>query len=237
MLEAQNLTVRYGSNLALEDISFNIPQQRIVGIIGPNGAGKSTLVKALLGLVPLTSGKVLLQGKPLNEQRKKVAYIPQRSAVDWDFPATVEDVVLMGLTPYLPWSSNLRQEHYDRMIEALERVRLLDLRKRRIGELSGGQQQRAFLARALIQEVLVYMLDEPFIGVDNTTEAVLLDIFSELKSQGHIVLVVNHDLGQVVKRYDDIIMLRTALITYGPRTTVFNSENLNRAYAGQVALV
>ncbi|WP_218080147.1 metal ABC transporter ATP-binding protein [Anthocerotibacter panamensis] len=238
MLQVTDLTVRYGPTTALENITLDLPSHRVVGIIGPNGAGKSTLIKAMLGLVPVVQGQVLLSGKPLVPQRKRVAYVPQRSAIDWDFPATVTDVVAMGLTPYLNWSANFGEEQRALVSEALGRVRMESFSKQRIGELSGGQQQRVFLARALVQqEVAVYMFDEPFIGVDQTTEQVILDVFDQLRAEGKLVLVVNHDLGQVVKRYDDILMLRTDLVCYGPREQVFNAENLNRAYAGQVALV
>ncbi|WP_287130329.1 metal ABC transporter ATP-binding protein [Candidatus Cyanaurora vandensis] len=237
MLQVEHLSVRYGENIALDDISFTIPRQRVVGIIGPNGAGKSTLIKAMLGLVPLSGGQVLLKGKPLLPQRQRVAYIPQRASIDWDFPATVQDVVLMGLTPYLKLSENLQEKHYTLVNEALNRVRMAEFSQGRIGELSGGQQQRVFLARSLVQAVDLYLLDEPLVGVDQTTEQVILNIFDELRAEGKSVLVVNHDLGQVVKRYDDILLLRKNLVAFGERDQVFNSENLNRAYAGQVALV
>ncbi len=237
MLRAENLTVRYGANLALDHVSFTAPQGRVIGIIGPNGAGKSTLIKAMLGLVPQVSGQTFWRDQPLLKERKRVAYVPQRAGVDWEFPATVEDVVLMGLTPYLSWSTNIQDKHRQAVAEALERVRIREFSTRRIGELSGGQQQRVFLARALVQQAELYMLDEPFVGVDQTTEQVILDVFDQLKAQGKLILVVNHDLGQVVKRYDDILLLRNTLVAYGPQVEIFNTENLNRAYAGQVALV
>jgi len=237
MLQVNHLTVSYGSTVALADISFTLPQQRVVGIIGPNGAGKSTLIKAMLGLIPLQTGEVLLNGQPLLAQRKQVAYVPQRASIDWEFPATVQDVVLMGLTPYLSFSQNLSTKHYDLVGRALARVRMEAFSQRRIGELSGGQQQRVFIARALVQQVDLYLFDEPLAGVDQTTEQVILDVFDELRAEGKSLMVVNHDLGQVVQRYDDILMLRNALIAYGERTQVFNTDNLNRAYLGQVALV
>lgn len=237
MLQVNHLTVSYGSTVALADISFTLPRQRVVGIIGPNGAGKSTLIKAMLGLIPLQTGQVLLNGQPLIAQRKQVAYVPQRASIDWEFPATVQDVVLMGLTPYLSFSQNLNTEHYDLVARALARVRMEAFSQRRIGELSGGQQQRVFIARALVQQVDLYLFDEPLVGVDQTTEQVILDVFDELRAEGKSLMVVNHDLGQVVQRYDDILMLRNALIAYGERTQVFNTDNLNRAYLGQVALV
>jgi len=237
MLQVNHLTVSYGSTVALADISFTLPQQRVVGIIGPNGAGKSTLIKAMLGLIPLQTGEVLLTGQPLLAQRTQVAYVPQRASIDWEFPATVQDVVLMGLTPYLSFSQNLSTKHYDLVGRALARVRMEAFSQRRIGELSGGQQQRVFIARALVQQVDLYLFDEPLAGVDQTTEQVILDVFDELRAEGKSLMVVNHDLGQVVQRYDDILMLRNALIAYGERTQVFNADNLNRAYLGQVALV
>ena len=232
MLDVQGLTVRYGTDLALEDISFQVPAGRVVGVIGPNGAGKSTLLKAMMGLVPVT-GSAKLGGSALKDVRERVAYVPQRAGVDWDFPALVKDVVLMGCIPYMGWFSRFGDKQYRRVATALARVKLTEFADRRIGELSGGQQQRAFIARALVQDADLYLFDEPFVGVDQYTEIEILNLFAELRAQGKTLLVVNHDLGDVVKRYDDVLLLRRRVVAYGARPEVFSQDNLNRAYLGQ----
>jgi manganese/iron transport system ATP-binding protein len=237
MLQVRDLTVQYGNRIALEKVTFTVPSGRLVGVIGPNGAGKSTLIKAMMGLAPMVSGSVELGGIPIKEIRERVAYVPQRAGIDWDFPATVKEVVLMGCIPYIGWLSRSQRIHYDLVQEALERVSMQDFADRRIGELSGGQQQRVFIARSLVQEAELYLFDEPFIGVDQYTEHEILKIFDQLRSQGKSLMVINHDLGEVIQRYDDILMLRGKITAYGPRNQVFTQENLNKAYMGQVALV
>jgi ABC-type Mn2+/Zn2+ transport system ATPase subunit len=237
VLQVNDLTVQYGNRVVLEKVTFTVPSGRLVGVIGPNGAGKSTLIKAMMGLVPLTTGRVELSGTPIKEIRERVAYVPQRAGIDWDFPATVKEVVLMGCIPYMGWLSRPQRVHYDLVQEALERVSMQDSSDRRIGELSGGQQQRVFIARSLVQEAELYLFDEPFVGVDQYTEQEILKIFDQLRSQGKSLMVVNHDLGEVIQRYDDILMLRGKITAYGPREQVFTQENLNKAYVGQVALV
>ncbi|MGA7954028.1 MAG: metal ABC transporter ATP-binding protein [Gloeobacterales cyanobacterium] len=237
MLQIRDLTVKYGNRVVLENITFTLPSGRLVGVIGPNGAGKSTLIKAIMGMVPMVSGRVELGGIPIKEIRERVAYVPQRAGIDWDFPATVKDVVLMGCIPYMGWLSRPQRVHYDLVQKALERVSMQDFSDRRIGELSGGQQQRVFIARALVQEAELYLFDEPFVGVDQYTEQEILKIFDQLRSQGKSLMVINHDLGEVIQRYDDILMLRGKITAYGPRNQVFTQENLNKAYMGQVALV
>lgn len=237
MLGVQDLSVRYGSNIALDQVTFSVTRGRLVGIIGPNGAGKSTLLKAILGLVPVVGGEARLQGTALHTVRERVAYVPQRAGIDWDFPALVKEVVLMGCVPTMGWFSRPGREHHERVQGALEQVGLLEFARRRIGELSGGQQQRVFIARALVQQADLLLLDEPFAGVDQYTEQAMLGVFEQLRDQGKSLLVVNHDLGEVVRHYDDILMLRGRVVAYGPREQVFNQDNLNRAYLGQVALV
>ncbi len=237
MLAVQDLTVRYGARLALDAVSFTVEPGRLMGIIGPNGAGKSTLIRAIMGLTPIDRGQVMLLGTPVFQIRERVAYVPQRSGIDWDFPALVKEVVMMGVTPYLGWLGRYKTEHYQRVEQALERVSMGEFAERRIGELSGGQQQRVFIARSLVQEAQLYLFDEPFVGVDSVTEQAILRLFEQLRDAGKSVLIVNHDLGRVIERYDDILMLRGKVIAWGARSRIWTQENLNRTYLGPVALV
>jgi len=233
-ITVSHLGVQYRNVEALQDANFEIYPGRITGIIGPNGAGKSTLIKAMLGLVSASSGSVTYQGKPLKSQLEKVAYVPQRSAIDWSYPATVWDVVLMGRVRKAGWFR--RFSHVSRQVAAaaLERVGMSEYRDRSIGQLSGGQQQRVFLARALAEEAEVFCFDEPLAGIDKKTEAVIFEVFHELAAAGKIVLVVNHDLGEAITNFDDLVLLNKEVIASGSRATVLQSENMNRAYRGQV---
>jgi len=233
-IRVNHLSVTYRDVKALEDISVTVPAGQLTGLIGPNGAGKSTLIKAMLGLVPTVQGSVRVGDKALADQRERVAYVPQRSQIDWTYPATVWDVVMMGrvrktgfLRPFSGISRRLA-------LAALERVDMAQLRHRSIGALSGGQQQRVFLARSLAQEADIFCFDEPFVGVDQKTETVLFKIFQELAQQGKIVLVVNHDLGESITNFDQLILLNRHLIAACPRAQVIHRENLHRAYGGQV---
>ncbi|BAC91251.1 ABC transporter ATP-binding protein [Gloeobacter violaceus PCC 7421] len=237
MLSVRDLNVSYGLRPALERVSFDVEAGRLVGVVGPNGAGKSTLVKAIMGVVPRRSGAVLLEGEPLEKVRERVAYIPQRAGIDWDFPALVREVVAMGCVPRMGWLARPARADRERVEAAIERVGLADLAHRRIGELSGGQQQRAFIARALVQQARLFLFDEPFAGVDQYTERSILGIFEQLRDAGCALLIVNHDLGDVVRHYDDLLILRGEVVAYGPREDVFTQANLNRAYLGPVAAV
>ncbi|MCU0516108.1 MAG: metal ABC transporter ATP-binding protein [Oscillatoria sp. Prado101] len=229
-----HLGVKYRSVEALRDVSAVAHSGRLTGIIGPNGAGKSTLLKAMLGLVPTTSGQVLCGGKPLSEQLERVAYVPQRSQIDWTYPATVWDVVMMGRVRKTGWFRRFSAVSRRTAAAALERVGMSDYRHRRIGELSGGQQQRVFLARSLAQEADIFCFDEPFAGIDQKTQSVIFNIFHELAADGKIVLVVNHDLGESITHFNDLILLHTEIIATGNRQQVLTPENLYRAYGGQV---
>ncbi|WP_228054662.1 metal ABC transporter ATP-binding protein [Gloeocapsopsis crepidinum] len=233
-ITVSHLGVQYRNVEALQDANFEIYPGRITGIIGPNGAGKSTLIKAILGLVSVSSGTVLYRGKPLKTQLEKVAYVPQRSMIDWSYPATVWDVVLMGRVRKAGWFR--RFSHVSRQVAAtaLERVGMSEYRDRSIGQLSGGQQQRVFLARALAEEAEVFCFDEPLAGIDKKTEAVIFEVFHELAAAGKIVLVVNHDLGEAITNFDDLVLLNKEVIASGSRATVLQPENMNRAYRGQV---
>ncbi|MEA5582441.1 metal ABC transporter ATP-binding protein [Nodularia harveyana UHCC-0300] len=226
--------VHYRAAEALRDVNCVVKSGRITGIFGPNGAGKSTLMKGILGLVPLSSGKVLYQGKPLMQQLEKVAYIPQRSQIDWTYPATVWDVAMMGRVKKTGWLRSFSAVSRQETKKALKRVEMFDYCDRPIGELSGGQQQRVFLARALAQQADIYCCDEPLVGIDQKTQAVIFEVFEELAAAGKIVLVVNHDLGESITHFDDLILLNRELIATGVRQQVLTKENLYRAYQGQV---
>jgi manganese/iron transport system ATP-binding protein len=229
-----HLGVNYRQVQALTDVNAVIRRGRLTGIIGPNGAGKSTLIKAMLGLTPTLNGRVVYQGKSLMEQRDRIAYVPQRSQIDWTYPATVWDVVMMGRAKKTGWFR--RYSNVSRQIasEAIARVGMSDYRNRKIGDLSGGQQQRVFLARSLAQQAEIFCFDEPFVGIDQKTEAVLFEIFHELAAAGKIVVVVNHDLGESITHFDDLILLNRELIACGDREQVLRSDNMYRAYQGQV---
>lgn len=229
-----HLEVYYRTVEALRDITVQIQAGRVTGAIGPNGAGKSTLIKAMLGLIPVRNGFVSYQGQPLVEQLDKVAYVPQRSQIDWTYPATVSDVVMMGRVQKTGWFRRFSGISYRKAREALERVQMEAYRHRPIGQLSGGQQQRVFLARSLAQEADIFFFDEPFVGVDGKTEAIIFRIFRELAEAGKIVLVVNHDLGESITNFDDLILLNKELIAAGKREAVLTAGNLDRAYSGKV---
>lgn len=234
-LAVNHLSVNYRSVQALRNISFTVQPGKLVGIFGPNGAGKSTLIRAMLGLVPSTTGATLYQGQPLTQQLERIAYVPQRSQIDWSFPATVWDVVLMGRVRKAGYLHRFSAASRRKAAEALERVGMADYRDRPIGQLSGGQQQRVFLARSLAQEADLLFFDEPFVGVDQKTEDVLFQIFHELAHQGKTVLVVNHDLGESIQQFDQLLLLNRELIASGSRQQVLTVENMTRAYGGHVS--
>jgi manganese/iron transport system ATP-binding protein len=230
----RQLAVQYRAVQALRDINFVIYPGRVVGIIGPNGAGKSTLLQAMLGLVPANHGTVLLGQQSLAEQLARVAYVPQRSQIDWTYPATVWDVVMMGRVRKTGWFRRFSATSRHLAAAALERVGMDAYRHRPIGQLSGGQQQRVFLARSLAQEADIYCFDEPFVGIDQKTQDVIFQIFHELAAAGKVVVVINHDLGESITHFDDLVLLNTELIASGPREQVLSTENLYRAYGGKV---
>lgn len=233
-ITVSHLGVNYRNVQALQDVSFAARPGRITGIIGPNGAGKSTLIKAMLGLTLVNSGIVAYKGKPLINQLEQVAYVPQRTQIDWSYPATVWDVVLMGRVRKAGWFRRFSTVSRQIAATALERVGMSDYRDRSIGQLSGGQQQRVFLARALAEEAEVFCFDEPLAGIDKKTEVVIFNIFHELAEAGKTVLVVNHDLGEAITHFDDLILLNKEVIASGDRASVLTEENMSRAYRGQV---
>ncbi|MDB9307515.1 metal ABC transporter ATP-binding protein [Aphanizomenon sp. CS-733/32] len=233
-INVTHVCVHYRTQEALRDVNCIIKPGKVTGIFGPNGAGKSTLIKAILGLVPMNSGQVLYKSKPLMQQLEKVAYVPQRSQIDWNYPATVWDVVMMGRVKKTGWLRSFSTVSRQIAKQALERVGIGELKNRPIGELSGGQQQRVFLARALTQEAEIFCFDEPFVGIDQKTQAIIFEVFQELAKNDKIVLVVNHDLGESITHFDDLILLNCELIATGSRQQVLTEENLYRAYGGKV---
>lgn len=237
ILDVHDVTVAYHRKPVLWDIDLTLSEPSLVGIIGPNGAGKSTLIKAILGLVPLASGRVEIFGQPLRRQRKLVGYVPQRESVDWDFPVSVLDVVLMGTYGRLGWIRRPGKKDRDWARHCLAQVGLADLAGRQIGQLSGGQQQRTFLARALAQQAEVYFMDEPMAGVDAATERIVFSLLEDLRQQGKTVLVVHHDLRTVPLYFERVVMLNMRLVASGPTATTFTPENLRKTYGGRLTLL
>jgi len=234
-LSVKGLTVAYDRKPALWNIDYDSPPRGLVAIVGPNGAGKSTFIKAVLGLTPKLSGRVLIKGQPIARQRREIAYVPQRSAVDWEFPTTALDVVTMGLYGEIGWLRPVRRRHREKARHYLGELGMADFADRQIGQLSGGQQQRVFLARALAQEAGIYFMDEPFAGVDAATEAAIVQTLKRLDAEGRTVFCVHHDLETVPRYFDDVLILNLRRIAAGPIAATFTSENLQRAYGGRLA--
>lgn len=233
-VEVTDLTVAYQERPVLWDVDFTVPSGKLLAIMGPNGAGKTTLIKAIMGLVAKAAGRVLIHGKPYKDQRRLVGYVPQRGSVDWDFPTTVLDVVMMGRYGDIGWVKRPGKRDRDLALEALQKVGMDEFQKRQISQLSGGQQQRVFLARALVQDAQVYFMDEPFQGVDARTERAIVDLLKELRAQGRTVVVVHHDLQTVAEYFDWVTLLNVRRIASGPVAEVFTEENLRLAYGGRV---
>ncbi|PZU99304.1 MAG: manganese ABC transporter ATP-binding protein [Pseudanabaena sp.] len=232
MLEVQHLTVQYRDLQALSDVSFKLESGSLVGLVGPNGAGKSTLLKAMLELISTQIGQVFYQGRPLKHQRQKVAYLPQRSQIDWDYPVTVWNVVMMARTLHTSWWGRPSRQSQEIVKQALQRVELYELRDRQIKNLSGGQQQRVFLARALAQQADVLLLDEPLNAVDKKTEALMWQIYGELKREGKTLLISCHEWGNSLDRYDQLLLLNQRLVACGTPRQVMTSNNIQSAYGG-----
>lgn len=237
LLKVEHLTVNYDKTPVLWDINFSIPEGKFVGIIGPNGAGKSTLLKTALGLMRPLSGKVEFFGQPFKKVRSRIAYVPQRTSVDWDFPISVFDVVLMGRYGKLGLLKRPKIADREAAKRALEMVGMLPFADRQISQLSNGQQQRVFIARALLQEADVYLLDEPFAGIDAATEKTIVALLEELKCKGKTVFIVHHDLNTVDRYFDWAILLNTCLIACGPVAEVFNADNMARTFGRSNALL
>lgn len=231
-LEVRRLTASYSSRPALWDVDAEFPESSLAAIVGPNGAGKSTLLKAIVGLQPVDAGHVLIDGQPAGENLDRVAYVPQRDAVDWDFPITVKEVVEMGRYREAGWISRLGQRDHELVDQSIERVGMGPFAGRQIGELSGGQRQRVFIARALAQEAPLMLLDEPFAGVDARTESALLDLLLSIRDGGRTVVVVHHDIGTVRARFDWALLLNVRTVACGPVAESLSPDSLRRAYGG-----
>lgn len=236
-IEVADLTVAYRDQPVLWDVDLNVPSGVLMAIVGPNGAGKTTLIKAILGLVAPAAGRILIYGQPYADQRRLVGYVPQRGTVDWDFPTSVLDVVMMGCYGTLGWGRRPGRRERAQGIEALKNVGMLDFADRQISQLSGGQQQRVFLARALVQDAQVYFMDEPFQGVDATTERAIVALLQDLRAAGKTVIAVHHDLQTVSDYFDSVTLLNVRRIASGPVEEVFTEQNLRLAYGGRVAFL
>lgn len=234
-LAIRGLTVSYGEKPAVFSVDATFVEGSMTAIIGPNGAGKSTMLKAALGVIRPLSGSVTVHGAPLAGQRHRIAYVPQRASVDWDFPTRVIDVVVMGLYRQVGLLGRLRRRHKEAALACLERVGMADFADRQIGQLSGGQQQRVFLARALAQSADLYLLDEPFAGVDAATEKAIIDVLKALKAEGKTVVAVHHDLATVADYFDRVFLINVRRIAEGPVGETFTPENLQTAYGGRLA--
>ena len=237
VVEIHDLTVSYDRRPVLWGIDLKLPAGAVVGIIGPNGAGKSTLLKAMMGLVKASSGHTSIFGEALEKVRDRISYVPQRESVDWDFPASALDVVLMGRYGKVGMLRRIRQSDREVAMDCLRKVNLESFAHRQISQLSGGQQQRVFLARALAQDAQLYCMDEPFAGVDQATETAIVEILRGLARQGKTVVVVHHDLQSVTSYFDWLVMLNVRLVASGPTATVFNDALLQETYGGKLTLL
>jgi manganese/zinc/iron transport system ATP- binding protein len=234
-LAIRGLTVSYGQKPAVFSVDMTVEAGKMTAIIGPNGAGKSTMLKAALGIIKPLAGTTTVFGKPVAQQRQKIAYVPQRASVDWDFPTRVIDVVLMGLYPKLGLLGRVRAAHREKAEDCLARVGMQDFATRQIGQLSGGQQQRVFLARALAQDAELYLLDEPFAGVDAATEKAIIAVLKSLRDAGKTVVAVHHDLSTVAEYFDNVFLINTRRIAEGSVVNTFVSRHLQDAYGGRLA--
>jgi len=236
-LEIHDLTVSYHKKPVLWGIDLAVEEGQLVGVIGPNGAGKSTLIKSIMGLLPLSSGWVKAYGEPIEKQRGLVGYVPQRETVDWEFPVTAFDVVLMGRYGHVGWLRRPSADDKRIARECMDKVGVGSLAGRQISNLSGGQQQRVFLARALAMESRIYLMDEPFAGVDAATESAIIALLKELRSEGKTCLVVHHDLQTAAEYFDSMILLNMHLVAHGPTSDVFTPELLQRTYGGRLTIL
>jgi len=237
VLEVHDLTVSYDKNPVLWNVDFSIPKGKLVGIIGPNGAGKSTLLKSVMGLIDKQSGYVKVFDKDLNDVREQISYVPQRESVDWDFPASVLDVVLMGRYGRRGLFKRISKRDKEIAMESLAKVNMQDYYKRQIAQLSGGQQQRVFIARSLAQQANLYLMDEPFAGVDASAESSILNLLQEMRAEEKTIMVVHHDLQSAYEYFDWVILLNMRLVASGPKEEVFTTELLQETYGGKLTLL
>jgi ABC-type Mn2+/Zn2+ transport system ATPase subunit len=236
-LEVEKAEIGYGSKIILHDLSFQVPHGSRVAVVGPNGAGKSTLFKALVGLLPLTSGRILIHGLPLGDHKDCVAYVPQREEVDWRFPVTVSDVVMMGRYGRLRWLRRAEAHDHEMVARSLEQMGIAHLAKRSISELSGGQQQRVFLARALAQEPHILLMDEPFTGVDAATQDATLALLDRLQMREVTIMISTHDLNLAAARFERVLLLNRRLLAYGPAQQIFTPQVLAEAFGSQALVL
>lgn len=236
-LSVYDLTVAYHRKPVIWDVEFNLPKGKLIGIVGPNGAGKSTLLKSVLDLIPKASGRIQVFGEPYRKNRHRVGYVPQRESVDWQFPVSALDVVAMGLYDKIGWCLPVLRRHRNQAIAALERVGIAELADRQISQLSGGQQQRTFLARALVQDADLYLMDEPFAAVDAATERAIVEILRTLKYQDKTAVVIHHDLQSVPEYFDYVVLLNMRVVAHGPVEDTFTPENLQKTYGGRLTLL
>lgn len=237
MISVKDMTIAYYGKEVVKNVNFTFEKGGLIGILGPNGAGKSTLVKGILGLIPTSSGKVVVGNRPINEMRKSIAYVPQRSNIDWDFPIVVKDAVLLGTYPRLGLFHRPKKADKEWAMECLEKVGMQDYAKDQIGELSGGQQQRVFLARALAQKADYFFLDEPFVGIDVSSEEVIINILKDLRNSGKTIFVVHHDLSKVEAYFDEIVLINKELYGAGPVTEVFKEDLMKKAYNSKFSML
>lgn len=237
VLEVHDLTVSYDKKPVLWDVDFSLPHASLAGIVGPNGSGKTTLIKSIMGLLPINSGYIKLFGKNIEKVRARVSYVPQKESVDWNFPASVLDVAMMGTYSRRGLFRRLTKDDREKAMECLRKVGMAEFASRQISRLSGGQQQRVFLARALAQNADLYLMDEPFNGIDATTESAIIGILREMQNQGKTIVVVHHDLQSAVEYFDWFIMLNTRLVASGPKEKVFTIGVLQETYGGKLTLL
>ena len=237
IIEAHNLTVLYGRKPAIWNVDFKLPEGQVIGIMGPNGSGKSTLLKAIMGVINPTTGYTKLYDQELEKVRHKVSYVPQRQEIDWDFPASVWDVVSMGRFHIRGLFKRLTSEDNDIIKESLEKVNMLGFAKRQISQLSGGQQQRVFLARALAQQGELFLMDEPFAGVDVATEELIVDLLKDMKSKGKTLVIVHHDLHTAQSYFDHLVLMNTRLVACGKTSEVFIDQILTDTYGGKLTTI
>jgi manganese/zinc/iron transport system ATP- binding protein len=236
-LRVRDVTVAYHRKPVLWNVSVDIPPCSLVGLVGPNGAGKSTLLKTIVEMIPRVSGEVTIFGKAYRTQRQRVAYVPQRETVDWDFPATALDVVLMGTYGQLGWFRRVGEIQRGQALEALRKMEIDHLANRQISQLSGGQQQRTFLARALVQQADLFLMDEPFAAVDASTERAIVALMRDLQAAGKTIVVVHHDLHTVPAYFDYVVLLNMRLVAAGPTEEVFTEKHLQKTYGGKLTLL
>ena len=236
-IEVHDLTVSYQKKPVLYGIDLEIEEGSLVGVLGPNGAGKSTLVKSVMNMIKPNGGYVKILGKDPKEGIKQIGYVPQRESVDWDFPVTVMDVVLMGRYGHVGWFGRLGKKDHHKASECLEQVNMLPYADRQIGNLSGGQQQRVFLARALAQESAIYLMDEPFAGVDAVTEKTIVSILKKMQDEGRTLVVVHHDLSSAKEYFDHILLLNMRKVAFGPVSEIYTHALLQKTYGGRLAVL